>query len=63
MRQIKIKDKETETMKIGKQSFLKITPFLMVLFSMCFVETPALSASRGGRSAEMVIENKSSQFA
>ena len=50
-------------MKIGKQSFLKITPFLMVLFSMCFVETPALSASRGGRSADMVIENKSSQFA
>jgi hypothetical protein len=47
-------------MKFGKQSFLKITPFLMVLFSMCFVETPALSASRSDRT---VIENKSSQFA
>ena len=39
-------------MKIRKNSFLKITPILMVLFSVCLVETPALSASRGtGRSA------------
>ena len=39
-------------MKIRKNSFLKITPFLMVLFSVCLVETPALSASRGtGRAA------------
>ena len=39
-------------MKTRKNSFLKITPFLMVLFSMCLVEMPALSASRGtGRAA------------
>lgn len=53
MRQIKIKKtRETEIMKTRKNSFLKITPFLMVLFSVCLVEMPALSASRGtGRAA------------